>query len=270
MPKRAAARSFSLVRYFAGVSLACIALSALALGWFYRERSLRDLTALAEDRNGAIARVLANGAWPELYSTIRDAAGAEAAVQTMKRHLRDTPVVRVKVYDGAGRTAFSTELRQIGEDKSGNRGVRAALGGRTSSELTYRDSFSAFEGAVEERDLLSTYVPIRTAGGSVQGVFEIYYDVTAFVAQIGRTQLLVSLGVGVILLLLYGVLFVIVSDAQRVIDLQEAKLREQLAVIDGHCRELDQRVHERTREIAEAYRMLLLETARHRQEPGVR
>lgn len=263
---RIALGSFSLVRYFASVSLVCIALAAIALGWYYRELSIRDLTSLAEERNGAIARLLANSAWPSL----RDARGGEELRETLARQLRDTPVVKVKAYDRDGRTIFSTEARQVGEDKGENSGVRSALHGRPSSELTYRDSFSAFEGVIEDRNLLSTYVPIRAADGAVEGVFEVYYDVTGIVEQIGSTQLLISLGVGVVLLLLYGALFVVVSDAQRVIDVQEAKLREQLAIIDAQRKDLDQRVQERTREIAEAYRMLLLESTRHRHEPPLR
>ncbi|MBM3517353.1 MAG: hypothetical protein FJX56_05600 [Alphaproteobacteria bacterium] len=56
---------------------------------------------------------------------------------------------------------FSTDPSQIGEDKAANPGFRSAIAGRVASTMTHRDRFDAFEGVIQDRDLISSYVPFR-------------------------------------------------------------------------------------------------------------
>jgi hypothetical protein len=65
-----------------------------------------------------------------------------------------------------------------------------------ASTLAFRDRFDSFEGAISDSDLVSSYVPVyanagpaavaAVAAGSVQGVFEIYTDVTDLKARLWR------------------------------------------------------------------------------------
>lgn len=177
--------------------------------------------------------------------------------------MRDTTVFKIKVFDLRGITVYSSEHGQIGEDGGANPGRQSAARGVPASELTHRDRFSAFERVVENRDLISTYVPLHEKGRkSVIGVFEIYSDVTPFLEQIraaSRTFSNITTAnearvaqtaksnedelhssstrflsiVGGLLALLYAASLLIVHIGQRIIDRQtlaqeRAAQREQL------------------------------------------
>jgi signal transduction histidine kinase len=164
--------------------------------------------------------------------------------------MKGSTVFKVKAYDLRGLTVYSSEHRQIGEDKALNAGWRLAAEGKAASELTHRDQFSAFEGVLVNRDLLSSYIPVRRKGSDeVLGVFEIYADVTPFLKQVNdsSTELsaLVAANqekieqaarhdaevvlsnsekllrvVGVLLVLLFVALLLIVRRGQTLIDAQ--------------------------------------------------
>ena len=242
----------------------------------YRELAVHSLVAMGESNNQALTRVLANSLWPTLmpYLAAADALPTERLeahpdrerfAATLATHLRGLTVAKVKVYDMGGRTVFSTEPSQIGEDKSSNPGFQAARFGRITSELTHRDQFSAFDRVIENADLLSTYIPVRrTTDGSIGAVFEVYDDVTPFLARVERMRWMVVLGVFAILCVLYGVLFVIVRHADGVIQRQYRQRDAAERALRRAQRTLEQRVEERTLELARVNAGLQAEVAERR------
>jgi signal transduction histidine kinase len=248
------------------------------------ESAARDgLVADQKAANVALTRLFANMLWTSDFapfarrvaalpdaacSRAEDAASRRACAVTLGHRIRQLPgfaaldrktfaamkstgIFKVKVYDTRGLTLYSSEHDQIGEDKSANAGWRVAAGGKPASELTHRDQFSAFEGMVENLDLISSYIPIfAPAGSEVVGVFEIYADVTGLLRQIRSSSIRIAaimaageqraeqearqnlarviasstqfmIVVGTVMALLFLVLLYIVLRGQRIIDAQD-------------------------------------------------
>jgi signal transduction histidine kinase len=219
---------FRLVRYFTITSLIAFVVVAAVLGAVFRQLSIQGLLRTQEDANVNITRILANQLWTSDFGPFvramsgRPAHEVRAAPQIARLHdkvlrlMQGSTVFKVKVYDLNGMTLYSTELKQIGEDKRDNAGVIAAAQGKVLSELVHRDTFSALEREVLGRDLIQSYIPAY-ADGAIGGVFEVYSDATPFLQEIGRKQWLVVGSMVGLLGALFAVLYFIVERAQGII-----------------------------------------------------
>ncbi len=259
---------FNLRRYFSLTSALVIVVVTVLLAMFFRQHAVRELVEYSEQHNVALARSFANVLWPRFSAYVTSDLQADGdalrsrpktreiheAVETLMAGL---PVLKVKIYNLDGLTVYSSEPSQIGADRSGNPGfLRAARDGAVVSKLSYRDTFSAFSGIVEGRDLVESYLPIRGDGGRIEGVFELYTDVTPLVSRIGRGTNEFVIGLLLAFGLLYGSLFLIVRRADRILKRQYLKLQdgeERIQAQNQALREahetLERRVQERTAEL---------------------
>ena len=228
---------FRLTRYFSIASLLGILVVLAVLLLFYRHFALSALTDHQTRGNIALARVFANTIWPNHAAYVQSASAipkAELAQrpeavrlrQDVLQQMAGLSVVKVKIYNLAGLTVFSTDPKQIGEDKSTNGGFVSAKAGSTASEITFRNKFDAFEQVINDRNLVASYIPIsKSQDAPVEGVMEVYSDVTDFVATIVKTQWQIVGGVLGSLSLLYLFLFTIVRRADKVIRAQSEEVR---------------------------------------------
>jgi signal transduction histidine kinase len=228
---------FKLLRYFSATSLTAFLIATGLLAVFYRQRATRDLVTLTEDQNVTLTQIFANTLWPQygpFLSSTQSLSDEELKAtqefqqlhQEILANVEGTAVLKIKFYDLQGRTVFSTDLGQVGDDKSDSSGFLAAQSGTVLSQLDHRDTFAALKQTLKDRHLLSSYVPIRAGGssGEIVGVAELYTDVTPLIAHIHQTQRTVVVGSLLILGTLYGILWLIVQRGNRLIKQQYQQL----------------------------------------------
>ena len=260
-----AIRRFPLARYFSVAALAALVVTSVLLGIVYGHQERQSLTLMGEADNITLAKTFRNFLWSRLEPMVAASRGARTAAlransEPLRAELmslmRDAQVVKVKVYNLDGMTVFSTDLKLVGESKAGNAGFLAAKAGRVTTSLVHKDSFDAFEGMIEDRDLIASYLPIRGGDGKVAAVFELYRDMTPLVARMRDSQRTLIASVTLAMAMLYALLFAIVWRAQTILDRQRTDLESSLVQIQEDNRLLDQRVQERTADLFSANQSL--------------
>ena len=267
---------FRLVRFFLFTSLiAAVAVTAAVIT--YRRDEVQRLINFAEVQNVILARSFANTIWPRFSSyvrslpvTERDALRARPETNSLHEALRlltvGLPVMKIQIFNLDGLTVYSTDPEEMGVYRTNNPGfIIAARQGKPASKLTFADQISTFEGTVVDRDVVETYLPIRVDNGSIEGVFELYSDVTPLVAGIRTSTVNLVIGFVVVFGFLYTILFVVVRVADRIIKRQYADISTKNATLEHEIAErkrieaaltkahdeLEQRVEERTRKLTE-------------------
>ncbi|HEY5763223.1 MAG TPA: EAL domain-containing protein [Rhodocyclaceae bacterium] len=263
---------FSLTRYFAVTSLVCILMIAAALGWIYQHLAMRELSRQAEIHNAELGQTLGNALWHRFDPLVARSPRLDSETilrEIAERRLREdvitlmsgSKVIKVKLYNLDGLTVFSTDLTQVGALAAGNPGVKSALAGSVRSDLTHRNTFDGFEGTLQNLDVLATYRPAIDSTGTIRGVFEIYTDVSDFVAATREVRSLVIGAVLALLGILYVLLHLLITRAQHILDQQSGELDATIDTIAKNNRELDQRVTDRTAELLAANQTLQREVA---------
>lgn len=240
---------FKLLRYYSVASLVAVLATAALLTGFYRHVAIQGIVELAERGNLTLARAAMNPIKPVLIEflgateNLRPNRAAPhpplppALLDSINSLLQDRSVVRIKLFNRHGVVVFSTKPSQIGNAQNHNSGFEIAINGGVGNNLVYRDTFNSFDGATEEDNLMQTYIPVRASPAEpIQGVFELYTDVTRLVHQTERTEFIILAGAILILSALYAALVLIVHRANSVIELQQRTIHdrtETLAVLSA-------------------------------------
>jgi PAS domain S-box-containing protein len=267
---------FQLVRFFLFTSvLAAIAVAVAAIA--YRRDEVQRLIDLAEAQNVTLSRSIANAIWPRFSSYImstpileRGALEAQPETHAIHEIIRSLtvglPVLKVQIFNLDGLTIYSTEPQEMGVYRNENPGfIIAARQGKPASKLTFRHQISTFEGKVQDRDLVETYLPIHFDGRPIEGVFELYSDVTSLVTAIKASTVNLAVGFAVVFGFLYAILFVVVRLADRTIKRQYADITSKNTTLEREIAErkrtesaltkargeLEKRVAERTYKLTE-------------------
>jgi PAS domain S-box-containing protein len=238
MPAR---KGLTLLRYYAVGSLVVVVCATILLAGLVRWMSEHDLQAAATERasqvGGLVARVMAAALTPAdadpatIEAAARTVATGDlsaAQVGTLARAVHDStaglPVLRVTVYLADGTIIHSHPWttnegrRDLVDDD-----FFQALGGDSVARITTASEPATDVG--EPRHAVKAAVPVRMSGrGPVVAVLEMYSDITRSMAVTRKRQTLV-IGLGIVIMgLLYGGLFLIVRNADRLLERQQRRL----------------------------------------------
>jgi signal transduction histidine kinase len=249
--------TFKLLRYFSLTSLSVFLAAIVALGYFYRQQSLNDLVALGERQNVAITRAFSNSLWSQLKTflevseqlneeELRKYYNIFQLEQALKAQTKGLSIEKIKVFNKKGTVIFSTDVNQIGRESKDSGGFKQAISGQVVTKLSGRDGYKSTNNKIEKRQLLASYIPItdESLGGEIEGVFELYSDVTPLVNKIHKTQNNIIIAVTSILGGLYLVLFVIVKRADKLITEQYKAIQESETKYKQQAQTLQQTLEE--------------------------
>jgi len=220
---------FRLLRYFSIASLISMVIAAVILAALHHFLDKNHVLEFGESHNVVTTRSFSNVVWPSFRSFAGKAGKLDS--DKLRRHpdiarldksvrdaMRNTKAVKVRIYQPNGSILFSTDAEEIGADYSLDPGFVAARQGAVFSKITHYDKLNSLDGEILNRDTLSSYVPLRQGSSEpIEGIFEIYSDITDMLASEVEEQQDVAISVAAMLVALYGILFFIVRHADRII-----------------------------------------------------
>ena len=181
----------------------------------------------AERNNVALARVLSNVVWPDFEAEVLARGDSSKAwapadwranlTREIASLVRHTSVAKVKLYRADGTTAYSTDPTEMEESEDGNKGFQAAIRGEVESEIEFEDEINTFDKVVNDRNTVSSYIPIFDSDDHkrVVAVFEIYDDITELLAQLRGAEIRTGMFVSSLFLLIYVCLVMMVVRSER-------------------------------------------------------
>jgi signal transduction histidine kinase len=201
---------------FSVLTLVLLVVIGAGLGWVLQ----RQMERTALEQQAAEVAVVVNGVLsPEVAAAnLQPATGSAARSRwsgLARRLLRaDNHLVRIKVWDPAGRVVYSNNPREVGQRFPIDDNLRAALAGHTAMDIS---NLTQQENVGERQrygSLLESYIPLRSSG-HVVGAYEAYSDLTALETQLNDARRVLWASVAVGFLLLYTSLFAVVRSASR-------------------------------------------------------
>lgn len=204
----------------------------------------RAVVTASETANEDLTQLFINDVYDALEPTIRlssnisqqnDALRQEEYERINKRireFMVGTDFLKIKLYNLKGITLYSSDPRQLGADYSTNLGFVSALRGVPFSVSELRSEFNGYSGVVYDRDVVSSYVPIRrsmdgaNSAGRIVGVAEIYADRTEAMHKVrdesAELSFLLALGMFIALVFMAGVVWYLsLSMTERYISAAE-------------------------------------------------
>jgi len=220
-------------------SIVLVICATAFIGWYYRTTADNIISNQVQTNNISIAKVYTNTVWKEhreVVKIIYDIASQDRAEyveyvnfgKDTVRFLQEIPIARFNLYSPNGepfiRTTHNT-LNISGTDNNLNENVSINIfdiikDGKPQSEIVEDAQFYTAGGKIKEGILVRTLIPIMSENyvgilsnqkPELDGVIEIYYDVTDAIGVMRNFQ---YIGAGFILVI-FGILFTLLIYTSR-------------------------------------------------------
>ena len=210
----------------------------IGLAYSYGEKARDDLIAATESSNVNYARLMISANWPQLNSLVQASRAQNVTVSSslyqglhkrFEQQVEELNIIKLKIFEADGNTIYSSDPSQVHTTRHNSPGFIAAMRGLTTTKLNFKNSVYSFNGEIFQRDIMSTYMPIYTSPGNIDGAIEIYTDVSSVVAEIRENQRLVYFAATITT----TVLFILMLLGSRIINREENTQRKRREYIDA-------------------------------------
>lgn len=243
---------FSYLRYFSIISFVVVVVAAGALGVYFRSIASGDLADVAEKSSISLAQGFINTTWKEHLPNIKRLSQLDASKwsryrefvafsEDTFRHFEGVPVTQLNIYTPSGERVLSvaqdaeiqyvseSSINSLPEDNETRVGFNAAKRGDPYSRIIEDSNFKSPSGEEVQGAVVQTFVPILPdsyspvlAGADVQidGVIEVFYDITPQWEQLYLFQMIGTGGILIIFVTLIGALWFTSKKAETIITTQ--------------------------------------------------
>jgi len=198
-----------------------------------------------EERNNvALANTLSNWIWTNYGGFLSSAArlGKEEIInhkmtakldQGLVERTAALNIIKIKIYTLNGYTVFSSDMSQVAASKKGRHAFEQAKSGQVISKMAFRDKIYARKELIENRNILSSYIPIIYGKDKqIVAVLEMYKDVSNLTSDIRQTREKIIIAVATGLAILFTILFFVVKRADSIIRIYNKEQQYNTAKIE--------------------------------------
>lgn len=243
---------FSYLRYFSIISFIVVVLAAVLLGVYFRAIASGDVADVAEKSSVSLAQGYINTTWKTHLPNIKRLSALDtskwsryrefvAFSEDTFRHFEGVPVTQLNIYTPNGEKVLSvnqdaeirytsgSSINALPENNETRKGFAQARTGKSYSRIIENTEFQTPSGQTATGAVVQTFVPIMPdsyspvlAGANVQveGVIEVFYDITPQWEQLYLFQMVGTGGILIIFITLLGALFFTSKKAESIITTQ--------------------------------------------------
>ncbi len=248
---RSIMKNITLLQRFSTLSLLSLVFVSISLGWVMTYNLEQDVLSRSKEMTAAIISEEAGKEFSIEELTVPKINNYDEFSEKLKYLTFGPDILRMKLWNKEMVVVWSDDRRLVGKAFPDNEELKEALEGEIASELSHLGK-TEHEFERKYKTLLELYVPVRSADGKIESVFEVYQNLDPLHAEIRRQKRIIWISTTIGFTFLYLMLFGIVRNASRRIEEQIGIITRSREELKEYSEHLEQKVSERTSELKEA------------------